>query len=211
MNTLDDFIRDRNISEVLHFTTNSGILGILAQGAVLSRSRLKKEKYLEHICKYNCADRSRDADWHDYVNLSITSVNPSLFSVATGKWHARMDGWWCILSFCPEIITHEGVYFTTTNNMYSGVSRVKGAGIANLFVDRIWRYNNFYITRSSDTAENQPTCNQAEILYPGQIAIEHLRLIYVREADHVSAVKSMIALFPNAEHIKCIERSDLFP
>ncbi|HEU0127959.1 MAG TPA: hypothetical protein VFQ48_05060 [Pseudonocardiaceae bacterium] len=39
----------RGITEVLHFTTHRGLLGIFAKEAVLSRERLEADKYIEHI------------------------------------------------------------------------------------------------------------------------------------------------------------------
>jgi len=68
--TTSDIVRSRGIKEVLHFTTNKGITGILAVQSVKSRGRLSSEEYLEHVLKYNCPDRSRDRDWHDYVNMT---------------------------------------------------------------------------------------------------------------------------------------------
>lgn len=76
------FIRDRGIDSALHFTTNHGLVGILAVGALLSRRRLDKEYLLEHVLHVNAARRPEAAadfdkseDWLDYVNLSISEVN----------------------------------------------------------------------------------------------------------------------------------------
>jgi hypothetical protein len=31
-------------------------------------------------------DRTRDADWHGYVNMSPTRINADLFDIASKKW-----------------------------------------------------------------------------------------------------------------------------
>jgi len=51
--TIDDIVIQRKISEILHFTTNEGLLGILYSGALKSRQCLPQEKQLEYIYKPN--------------------------------------------------------------------------------------------------------------------------------------------------------------
>ena len=89
--TIEDIIRARQIEEILHFTTNQGITGILATEEVKARLHLPEEKHLEFIYKYNCEDRSRDRDWWQYVNLSISRVNSRLFDISSNRWHADGD------------------------------------------------------------------------------------------------------------------------
>ncbi len=206
-------IEEREIKEILHFTTNKGITGILALQSVLSRKRLPKKEYLEHILKLNCPDRSRDIDWLDYVNLSISSINKRLFDISKDKWHSRMDGWWCVLSFSPEILTHSGVVFCTTNNAYNSVvQRGEGAtGLRGLFADRVIEYESrtFAIRRNS-TPSNQPTSSQAEVLYPQKLSLEYLQAIYVKESDDASAIESQFSLYPDGYVVECIEKPELF-
>jgi hypothetical protein len=40
-----------------------------------------------------------------------------------------------------------------------------------------------------------PTCEQAEILYPGQVPLQFLRKIYVKEGDHHDQVTGWLAEF----------------
>ena len=207
--TVAEIIASRQIKEVLHFTTNKGVTGMLATECLLSRKRLPIEKHLEHIYEYNCADRSRDAEWHDHVNLSITTVNRRLFGISKGNWHAGMDGWWCILSFSPEILSHGGVYFTTTNNMYSGVKRFQGAaGLEKLFGARIVRWDGNVVTRDAACPPNQPTCEQAEVLYPGQVSLKFLQKLYVPDAHSAAALESQLELY--SLQIEVTERPELF-
>ena len=60
MTSIAEIVTQRGIEEVLHFTTNKGLTGILAEGAVLPRKRLPEHKYLEHVYEPNAEMRK---DW----------------------------------------------------------------------------------------------------------------------------------------------------
>lgn len=210
MNVIE-VVRKREIQEVLHFTTNFGLTGILASKAVKPRIALPQDKYLEHIYMQNCSDRSRDSEWHGYVNLSITKVNWHLFDISMYKWHCGIDGWWCILSFDPMILTHPGVYFATTNNIYTGVLRGPGAAaLDRLFDDQIVRWDGKVVVRDSSTPRNQPTCEQAEVLYPGELSSGYLRKIYVKNGQEADKVESLVATLNGTSRLDCLVRTDLF-
>lgn len=182
--TINDEIARRGITEVLHFTTNNGLVGILRSGGVLSRDRLPNEAQLEFIFRAN-AEYRRDVAWLDYVNLSVSKINRSFFQVAVNRWHRnRMDiVFWCILSFDPVIMSHGGVYFTTTNNFYPSVLRSQGLrGFQSMFAPTVSGRYASAINRG-DIEEKFTTCEQAEVLYPGMVPIEFLRRIYVANSD----------------------------
>ncbi len=179
-----EFIQSRNIQELLHFTTNKGITGMLSTGSILSRYRLKIEKYIDYIRKYNCVDRSRDVLWHDYVNLSISVTNQRLFRIAKNYWHVNEDGWWCILSIDPEICTHENVIFTTT---------IKG--LSQIFDNSIVRWSGNTVQRTKNCSQKIPTCFQAEILYPQKVSLEYLKNIYVPNSEIADKLAGIISVF----------------
>jgi hypothetical protein len=183
--SIDEIITVRGIAEVLHYTTNHGLVGILASRALKCRRDLPSDKYLEHVYEPACADRTRDADWHGYVNMSITRINSALFDIASKKWHKNKDQWWCVLAFDPVILTHPGVVFTTTNNIYSGVIRGRGAtGLQRMFAQRVCRWGAINVTRSACPSEACPTCRYAEVLYPTAVSTQHLKRIYVATEEH---------------------------
>lgn len=198
--TIRQIVNDRDIREVLHFTTDRGLAGILASACVKARADLPSDKYVEHIYKPTCASRVRDADWHGFVNLSITRINTRLFGIAANKWHIDIQGWWCILAFAPSILSHDGVYFTTTNNMYSGVNRAMGSvGLEAIFADEVLQYAGRVVRRSRHAPSNQPTCFQAEVLYPCELSTEYLQTVYVRDEEHIDAIHGIcgaIAISP---------------
>jgi hypothetical protein len=192
---IQDLISTRGIKEVLHFTTNKGVLGVLDSRALKARDRLQKDERLEYIFQPNAKDRTKDAKWLDYVNLSISKINIDYFN-ASGSWHRTDNLWWCVLSFDPKILTHEGVYFTTTNNIYTGVLRQTGAqGLERMFAESIIRWNRNIVARPASTPHNWTTCNQAEVLYPGQVSTEYLKKIYVdndQAADELAGQLHML-------------------
>ncbi|WP_269083876.1 DarT ssDNA thymidine ADP-ribosyltransferase family protein [Pseudomonas savastanoi] len=86
-----------------------------------------------------------------------------------------------MLDFTPEILLHDDVWFTTTNNIYTNVERAKGPeGLEAMFQTPIHQYLANYSHRPANHPRNLPTCNQAEILYPQELSTDHLQRIYVR-------------------------------
>ena len=194
--TIHDVIKRRGINEVLHFTTHRGLLGSLHSGSVKSRKRLPAEVDLKFIYQPNAIYR-KDPAWLDFVNLSISCINVVFFATSC-RWHRAEDLWWCIMSFDPEVLTHPGVYFATTNNMYTGVVHGTGAaGLENLFAPRVIRYNGNIAVRTALLAHNLTTCVQAEALYPGELSVKHLKGVYVErneDQDEVYAQMHMIGV-----------------
>ena len=200
--TLEQLIHERGIGSALHFTTNRGLVGVLAVGALLSRRQLSEESLLEHVLHVNAAQRPEAAaafdkseDWLDYVNLSITEVNRRFLDVSR-RWHNNADVWWCILEFDANILTHEGVYFATTNNSYDLCMRDTGVeGLQALFSDRINRKSNGWSVNRLRRKPNLPTCEQAEVLYPESVSVEHLKRLYVMKDKHYDAVGGWLQEF----------------
>ena len=186
-----DAAQKRGITDVVHFTTNKGALGVLASKAVKSRKRLPEDKYLEHVYMPNAAFR-KDTEWLDYANLSIQRINDWMFKTSE-KWHRNEEVSWVALSFRPEILTHPGVVFTTTNNIYSGCKRAEGLdGFSMMFEDNIVRWIGNIVRRGPGHLNSFPTDRQAEVLYPGELSIEHLQRIDVQTEKTLYDVQGMI-------------------
>ncbi|WP_323169728.1 DarT ssDNA thymidine ADP-ribosyltransferase family protein [Pantoea agglomerans] len=187
---IDEIIARRKITSILHFTTNRGLLGILATKTLKSRLRLNKDEHLAHIFQPNAAYRDKDRAWLDYVNLSISRINTGFFNTSSQSWHSEKNFWWCVLDFSPKILNHQGVNFTTTNNIYTGVIRKSGHdGLEAMFAGRINHWWGKDIMRQEGLESQFPTCVQAEVLYPKEISTEFLQAIYVQNdeiADEVA-------------------------
>ena len=203
--TVEAELLRRNITELLHFTTNRGVTGTLAQGALLSRYRLPSESYLQHVLHVNSETRpeasyffDKSDNWLDYVNLSISEINRRFFLVSQ-RWHSQSEVWWAILSFDPVIATHENVVFATTNNSYDYCVRAKGQeGFDRLFASSIRRKPPSWVAIRGAREDRLPTCEQAEVLYPGQVPVTFLRKIYVFEDDHHDLAVGMLHFFGHA-------------
>jgi hypothetical protein len=193
--TIESIIQERKISRVLHFTTSPGLIGILASKAVLSRKRLTREKYLEHIAFPNCEIR-QDPDWLDHVNLSIEKINTMFLSYAKNGWHAGADLFWCVLSFDPQILKHDEVWFATTNNSYSTVMHCQGAsGLSALYAETVKEKPPYVKTRTAKMCSALTTSPQAEVLYPGQLDIKHLREILVSDEKSAEEANGHLEVF----------------
>src|SRR4051794_16823880 len=103
----------RGIPEIVHYTTQRGIFGSIARGAILSRARLDRDDWLEHIFS-GIWDNNAKAEL-DNVHMSVGRINYYLLGRSRLK---QPDMWWCVLSFDIEILDDPGVQFTTVNNIW---------------------------------------------------------------------------------------------
>lgn len=176
----------RGISEVVHFTTNHGCLGTLYTQALQSRARLQNDEMVKYLFAAN-AELRRDIEYLDHISLSLEHINTSFYQISSGKWHREEPIFWCILAFDPVVLTHEGVVFASTNNIYTSVTRGVGtAGLSNLFSDCVVRWSNNVVKRNHTTRLCYPTCYQAEALYPKSLSTDYLQRIYVNTHDDQS-------------------------
>jgi hypothetical protein len=166
----------RGVTQVVHYTSQRGIMGSLRKGSVLSRERVANDPDLAYIFE-GVWDR-KDPDWIDYISLSISRTNLDLFR-RSRKNHP--DWWWGVLSFDPAVLDHEGVWFTTTNNIYPPCLRGQGReGFDAMFAERVpFGYYGSEHWRRSDHPGELTTDPAAEVLYRGALSLEHLRTIYV--------------------------------
>jgi hypothetical protein len=202
--TIRDLVAARGITEVLHFTTNRGLLGIAAKQAVLSRDLLDSDDYLEHIGDPVWTSRWKDADWTGYVNMSISHVSYRMFAVSRRNKSGQKDAWWPVLSFDPEIMSHEGVVFATTNNSYEDTVR-RGVGVEGLealFGPAIpWGYHGTVSHRRNGSPDSWTTNDQAEVLYPGQLGLDHLQAVYVESDDLIDDASTILGMWEGTSRV----------
>lgn len=179
-------VKLRGITQVVHFTTVRGAVGVLASKSVKSRERLSEDEYLEKVYRPNAAIR-KDPNWLDYVNLSIERINEWMFQTST-RWHSDNRNSWVVLSFRPLILTHPGVVFATTNNIYPACERSEGLdGFRRLFAESVrGRYGE--LQERSGKSDAWPTDRQAEVLYPGELSCAHLQRIDVQQENALDTI-----------------------
>ena len=95
----------------------------MASSAIKARNHLPEDARLKYVYEANAADRRLDQRWHDYVNLSVTNINPWMFRFSMRE-HEGVT--WVILEFGPKIFGDPGVVFCTTNNIYPAAHRGRG-------------------------------------------------------------------------------------
>jgi len=99
-----------------------------------------------------------------------------------------------VLEFAPVLLTHEGVVFVTTNNIYTGADRNTGAaGLEALFAERILQYRNLISVRGPDVPDELTTDAQAEVLYPVEVCTHHLRRVYVQNEHQAAVAEAQMA------------------
>ena len=218
--TIENEIDARGISEILHFTTNRGVTGSLFKRVLMSRPHLNVDQHLRHVLQLNWGIRpeedaffDKSESWINFVNLSISEINARLFKLSKDR-HTASDLWWCILGFDPKIMSHDGVWFATTNNGYDACSRGKGQiGLQALFGPTVQRkfsgpYGSWSVSRGLRSSE-LPTCEQAEVLYPDQLSLEYLRKIYVIEDEHHDIITGLLVDF-DYENIEVLVEPNKF-
>jgi hypothetical protein len=195
--TIEDIIIQRNIAEVVHFTTHPGLIGVLNQRVLKARSFLKEDETLEFILKLNTT-KIYDPDWKGYVNLSISRINKSLFGYSE-NWHPTES--WRILAFDPAIMCHKEVQFVTTNNAYwQHLHRGTGTeSLAALFADEVQGIYGKSIRRIDSMPDAWTTDIQAEVLYPGSLSTKFLKSIYVRTEQDADDVAGALAALQHPE------------
>ncbi|WP_065322677.1 DarT ssDNA thymidine ADP-ribosyltransferase family protein [Tritonibacter mobilis] len=206
--SIQDIVTARSISEVVHFTTNHGCLGTLYTQKLLSRAKLHDDEMVQYLFAAN-AELRRDKAYLDHISLSVEHINTKFFNVSAGKWHRDEPIFWCILAFDPIVLSHEGVVFATTNNIYTSVKRGEGEdGFENLYSKQVSQWAGNVVTRSVTLQPCYPTCFQAEALYPAELSTEYLHRIYVKtETDQSEVVGFLKATFHrDVDVIVCPEK-----
>lgn len=205
------YARSRGVTEVLHFTTDRGLLGAAATGAVLSRDAMYNERRVEYIRLFNCKDRTRDANWTGHVSLSITQINRDLLS-SSRRWHSGEDVFWCILGFDVSILGHPEVYFADSNNAYPITKRKLGiTGLAGMFAEVVrWGYFNTAAYRTKTKPLNLPTQEQAEVLYPSRVPLQWLRHIYLSSEEYFDWAASLPEMFTAMPPVPVVCKPEVF-
>lgn len=191
----------RGITEIVHFTSNHGVVGMLATGHLLSTKRLRSEQRLQYVAHMNSLTRAEEEeyfdkteDWIDFISFSLSEINFRYFKFSRQRTRNR-DLFWALLAFDPEVTQHESVYFTTTNNSYEHCDRKPGlVGFNAMFEPHIQRKGDWRAHRRL-RQDHLATCEQAEILYPCSLSLDFLRTIYVAANDDHDRVAAWLKQF----------------
>jgi hypothetical protein len=188
--------RERGVTEILHYTSERGVMGSVMKGALLSREQVENDPDVAFV--FEGIWGRKDHEWLDHISLSISRVNLDLFERSRRHFP---DYWWAIMSFGVEILDHDGVWFTTTNNVYPCCKRGQGAdGFEALFGPSIeWGRYGSRRMRSATCPDAWPTDRAAEVLYPTRIPLELLQRVYVPGKQHRRLVNAWCEAFDKPE------------
>lgn len=173
--------RKRGISQILHYTSNKGMMGLISRGELLSRQRVADDPELAFI--FQSIWPVKAPRWVDHISMSISQINLDLYQRSCSNY----PFWWAVLSFTPDILDHDGVWFTTTNNAYEDTcQRAQGLdGLEAMFSPRVpYGYYGSVAHRPATRPNAFATHRAAEVLYPGALDFEHLQAVYVLQAQH---------------------------
>lgn len=147
---------------------------------------MQNDLYLDQVYRPNAPYR-KDRDWLDYVSLSIARINDWMFEHSE-RWHADADNPWVLLSFDPVVLSHPGVVFATTNNIYRTCRRAEGRdGFEQMFADTVYgRYDERH--DRTGMRPDWPTDRQAEVLYPGEVPCKFLLRADVQSEEAIDTI-----------------------
>ena len=185
--------KNRGIDRIVHFTTDSGALGILAAQALVPRAQLAQTELLEYIIHNNCEIR-KDPQWTNYNSLSISAINTRFFEYSRKKHSENRSAWWCVFSFSVSILDHDGVYFVTGNNTWPNSEKKLGLkGFEQLFATTVpWSFNRT-LSRNPRQASSLPTSPEAEVLYPGKLDFSFVQNVFFLEQIHADQFAAQAA------------------
>lgn len=180
--SVTDRAKDRGVDQIVHYTSNKGMMGLVSRGILLSRQRIADDPELAFI--FHNIWPVKAPRWIDHISLSVSRINLDLFQRASVNYP---QFWWAVLSFSPDILDDTGVWFTTTNNAYEETcQRGKGpTGFEAVFAPTVpYGYFGSVARRDTSIQDRYPTHRAAEVLYPGQLDLEHLQAVHVLDAEH---------------------------
>lgn len=168
--TIQDTIKDRKITKLIHVTDKENVESIKKYG-LLPVTDLKSKKI-----SYSFNDNQRLDFFTDAVCLSVTSYNKFLFSNFQEKFNTRK---YIVLEIDPKILydaTIKKLFFDY--NAAASTAECSRTNMEIMFKDALFIKSAGKIKTRDDKAENEPTSCQSEILYFGRIDPKYILNIY---------------------------------
>lgn len=206
--TIEDFVRMRGISRLVHFTPLNNLLGIYEIGALWAKSKIESyakehnDCFLLDYIRWN--DGLRLDGRCDCINMSVQRINHALFDRFRKKF-AQCDVW-CVLEFPPTLLERDGVVFTIGNAASSYV-RAHGSGcgikaLKAMFADPVVVGNCYGTTMSTrgGVPKNCPTNRQAEVMIPGAISCSEVSgIVFANEEHACRAARALHVAYPGLD------------
>lgn len=168
--TIQDTIKDRQITKLIHVTDKDNVVSIKKYG-LLPVTDLKSKKI-----SYSFNDNQRLDFFTDAVCLSVTSYNKFLFNSFQEKFKTRK---YVVLEIDPKILYDTNIkklFFDY--NAAASTAECSRTNMEIMFKDELFIKSADIIKTRDDKAKNEPTSCQAEILYFGKINPKYILNIY---------------------------------
>ncbi len=201
--TLEEVIKARGVTRLIHFTPFLSVLQILSDGKILPNAEVKtrsaSDADFRDVAQINDAHRFDRRP--DCVNLSVEK--PNAFFLRTCKERQRLApgacASWFLIALKPACLLREGVLFAVGNAASTQV-RLHGthpgvAGFEAMFADRIVTSRGGAVRveiRPKDVPPNRTTSPQAEVMVPGEIPVEMIAAIYGENAADVRRLRAAL-------------------
>jgi hypothetical protein len=89
---------------------------------------------------------------------------------------------------------------------------LRGVGpetFGSLFAERIVRWRNNVVTRDPASPLNYVTCEQAEVLYPGEVPVDFLKKIYLVSDEIADEVHGLVSVL-GYKDIEIVVKPEVF-
>ncbi|AFZ24312.1 hypothetical protein Cylst_2070 [Cylindrospermum stagnale PCC 7417] len=176
---IKDFVAEREIEHLVHFTSIENLYGICLQGAVLANTKLRELK-----CQYNQIDPLRIDRKLEYVFCSVTYYNFLYHYLISSK-----SSCWVLLYIRTDYMWKDKTLFCETNAATDrGIHLGKGLHkLQSLFAPQV------DARRGTQTRinkpKNLPTNIQAEVLVYESITLDDVIAIVVKNSLDVKKVR----------------------
>lgn len=172
---IQEIIKTRNITQLIHFTKKKNIQSILKHG-ILNIDELKSQNI-----KYTYNDPERRDSWDFTISLSITNKNSYLYERFKQRQNLH-DNDFVEIKIDPSVLLENECFFCDTNaanytfNEYrennEKLNTLKfGITFEAMFKDKVYRHYNGKngIINRINKKTYETTCSQAEICLIGNI------------------------------------------
>ena len=172
---IQEIIKTRNITQLIHFTRKKNIQSILDYG-ILNIDELKKQNI-----KYIYNDPERRDGWDFTVSLSITNKNSYLYEEFKQRQNLN-DKDFVEIKIDPSVLLENKCFFCDTNaanytfdeyreNTEKLNTLTFGIAFKAMFKDKVYRHysNKRGIINRINKKTYETTCSQAEICLIGNI------------------------------------------
>lgn len=188
-------VEDRDITHLLHMTFEENLPSILTHG-LLPRDQLE----LRDDIMARISDFAREEGHEDAICLTVTRYQAPMFNRM--KWD-NPDTGWIFLVVDPDVLWLNDCLFCDRNASSNWIKR-SPRNLATAFafermfedfsvpktVDGVWQ--NVSFREKERIPVSVPTDSQAEVMVKGDIAIDHIKQIWVETTEQSKRIQATI-------------------